>query len=89
MNTVSTPTGGVPTTEYTEWQRLLSGVHFIMRVKLAQAGEGGGARPPRLIIFTSFSKVAVYAPAEWTDTLTPVSSLVNICTLWSKQTKES
>jgi hypothetical protein len=27
-------------TEYTELQRLLSGVHSIMRVKLAQAGEG-------------------------------------------------
>jgi hypothetical protein len=30
------------TTEYTELQRLLSGVHSIVRVKLAQAGEGGG-----------------------------------------------
>ncbi len=29
-------------TEYTELQRLLSGVHSIMRVKLAQAGKGGG-----------------------------------------------
>jgi hypothetical protein len=32
-------------TEYTELQRLLSGVHSIMRVKLAQAGEGGGCTP--------------------------------------------
>ncbi len=30
----------------------------------------GGARPPPLITFTITSKVAVYAPAEWTDTLT-------------------
>ncbi len=30
----------------------------------------GGARPPALITFTLTSKVAVYAPAEWTDTLT-------------------
>ncbi len=44
-----------------------------MRVKLALAGEGGGARPPPLITFTITSKVAVYAPAEWADT--PVSSL--------------
>jgi hypothetical protein len=33
------------------------------------------------------SKVAVYAPAEWADTITlfHVSSLVKICTLWFKQ----
>jgi hypothetical protein len=42
-----------------------------MRVKLVLAGEGGGgARPPPLITFTLTSKVAVYAPAEWADTLT-------------------
>jgi hypothetical protein len=57
-------------TEYTELQPLLSGVHSVMRVKLALAGEGGGAGPPPLIIFTITSKVAVYAPAEWADTLT-------------------
>jgi hypothetical protein len=39
-----------------------------MRVKLALAGVGGGARPPPFITF--ISKVAVYAPAEWADTLT-------------------
>ncbi len=41
-----------------------------MRVKLAQAGEGGGAHPSPLITFTITSKVAVYASAEWADTLT-------------------
>ncbi len=46
------------TTEYTEKQRLLSGVHSIMRVKLAQTGEGG-SRPPPFITFTITSKVAV------------------------------
>ncbi len=51
------------TTEYTELQPLLSGVHSVMRVKLALAGEG-------LITFTITSKVVVYAPAEWADTLT-------------------
>jgi hypothetical protein len=30
----------------------------------------GGARPPPLITFTITSKVVVYAPAEWADTLT-------------------
>jgi hypothetical protein len=32
-------------TEYTEKQPLLSGVHSVMRVKLALAGEGGGCTP--------------------------------------------
>jgi hypothetical protein len=42
-----------------------------MWVKLAQAGKGGGgARPPPFITFTITSKVAVYAPADWADTLT-------------------
>ncbi len=60
----------VETTEYTELQPLRSVVHSVMRVKLALAGEGGGARPPPFITFTITSKVAVYAPAEWADTLT-------------------
>jgi hypothetical protein len=34
-----------------------------MRVKLALAGEGGGARPPTLITFTITSKVAVLPPS--------------------------
>jgi hypothetical protein len=33
-------------------------------------GEGGGCTPTPLITFTITSKVAVYAPAEWADTLT-------------------
>ena len=32
-------------TEYTELQPLLSGVHSVMRVKLALAAEGGGCTP--------------------------------------------
>ncbi len=62
----------VQATEYTELQPLHSGVHSVMRVKLALAGEGGGctAHPPPLITFTITSKVAVYAPAEWANTLT-------------------
>ncbi len=39
-----------------------------MRVKSVLSGEGG-ARPPPLITFTLTSKVAVYAPVEWADTL--------------------
>jgi hypothetical protein len=58
-----------PTTEYTELQPLLSGVHSVMRVKLGWLMRVGGARPPPLITFTLTSKVAVYAPAELADTL--------------------
>ncbi len=53
------------TTEYTEWQWLLS----ITRVKSTQAGEGGGARPPPFTISTITHKVIVYAPAERAYTL--------------------
>jgi hypothetical protein len=43
-----------------------------MRVKLAWLVRVGGARPPPFNTFTLTSKVAVYAPAEWADTLTLV-----------------
>ncbi len=75
----------VCTTEYTESQRLLSGVHSIMRVKLAQAGEGGGCTP------TPFH-LHLPSPVKLQCTMlqlsgqihyNPVSSLVKICTLWS------
>ncbi len=42
----------------------LSGVHSIMMVKSAQAGEGGVHAPPPFTLPTITSKVAVYAPAE-------------------------
>ncbi len=42
---------------------MLSSVHSVMRVKSVVADEGGGCTP-------TTSKVAVYAPAEWADTLT-------------------
>jgi hypothetical protein len=42
---------------------------YIMMEKLAQAGEGGGCKPP-FITFTITYKVAVYAQAEWADTIT-------------------
>ncbi len=58
---------------HTEWQRPRSCVHSIMIYrKLAQAGEGGGARPPPSTVFTITYKVALHlhAPAQRTDTLT-------------------
>ncbi len=41
-----------------------------MRVKLAWLVRVGGARPPPFTTIIITSKVAVYAPAEWADTLT-------------------
>ena len=38
------------TTEYTELQRLLSGVHSVMRIKFALAGEGGGVHAHSLLL---------------------------------------
>jgi hypothetical protein len=53
----------VGTTEYTEWQWPLSGIHSLLRVKLPQPGEGP------FILSTITYKVMVYAPAERADTL--------------------
>jgi hypothetical protein len=71
------------TTEYTEWQRPLSGKHFIMMEKLAQAGEVGDAHtahPPPLTISTITYNVVVYTLAEMADT--PLFLLYSLCTLW-------
>jgi hypothetical protein len=60
-----------------DWQRplsALSGVHSIMMEKLAQAGEGGGARPPPFTLFTITYKVS--------DTPPLISSLP-LCTVWA------
>jgi hypothetical protein len=38
--------------------------------KISLAGKGGGCTPTPFSTFTITSKVAVYAPAEWADTLT-------------------
>jgi hypothetical protein len=46
-----------------------SSVHSIMMEKLAQLGEGEGARPPPFTISTITVKVVVYVPAERADTL--------------------
>jgi hypothetical protein len=49
---VYAPAERADTTEYTELQPLLSGVHSVMRVKFALAGEGGGcAQTPSLYIY--------------------------------------
>jgi hypothetical protein len=60
---------------HTEGQWPLSGVHSIMTVNSAQPGVGGGARLLPFTLSTITSKVVVYAPAERTDTLPPISTL--------------
>ncbi len=49
---------------HTERQLPLSGVHSIMMERLAQPGEGGGARRPHLTISTITDKVVVYVQDE-------------------------
>jgi hypothetical protein len=68
---------------HTEWQLSLSSVRPITMEKSALAGEGGGCMPTPLQPITITYKVAVYAPAERTDTLSlfhpyPVCT---VCTL--------
>jgi hypothetical protein len=48
----------------------LAYVHSVMGVKLALAGEGDVCTPTPFITFTITSKAAVYATAEWADTIT-------------------
>ncbi len=58
-------------TEYTQsGNGHFLGLHFIMRAKSAQAGEGGGARPhpPFTISTFTFKVVVYYAPTERADT---------------------
>ncbi len=69
---------------HTEWRLPISGVHPIMMEKSALAGEGGGCMPIPFQPITITYKVAVYAPAERTDTL-PLFHLYPIFTLWSRQ----
>ncbi len=47
----------------------------------------GGARPPPLITFTITSKVALYAPAEWVDTLTLFHLQENMYSVYTSTTE--
>jgi hypothetical protein len=50
-------------TEFTEWQWPLSGVHSLMRVKFSPGGEGGGARPsPRTKLYCALHLRGQIAP---------------------------
>ncbi len=51
-------------TEYTEWQQPLSGVHSIIMVKSTKTNG-----PPPFTLPTITNKVVVYAPAERADTV--------------------
>jgi hypothetical protein len=53
-----------------------------MMEKLAQPGEGGGARPHPFTTSTITDKVVVYAPAEKADAqCTPPISTLSLCVL--------
>ncbi len=54
---------------HTEWQRPLSGLHHDGKINPGWCRGGGAVRPPTFTLFTITYKVAVYAPAERTDTL--------------------
>ncbi len=64
---------------HTEWRLPIYNVHPIMIEKSALAGEGGGCTATPFQPITITYKVAVYAPAERTDTL-PLFHLYPICT---------
>ncbi len=69
----------------TEWQRPLSGVHSIMKEKLAQAGVWGeGCKPaPFHYVYNHVQSCSVRS-AERTDTqYTPQISSLSICPQWA------
>ncbi len=68
-----------------EWRLPISGVHLIMMEKSALAGEGGGCTPIPFQPITITYKVAVYAPAEWADTLTLFRIYQYMCSVVSIQ----
>ncbi len=74
-----------PSTEYTEWQRPLSGVHSTTMEKLAQPREGGGWTPiPIHYIYYHVQSYGVRSSLEGRYTYTPpISPLPPICSLWS------
>ncbi len=74
------------TTEYTEWQRPLSGVHSIRIEKLARLVRVG-ARPPPVTISTITYKVVVYVLLK-EQIHSPISTSSPICTLCLEQRKK-
>jgi hypothetical protein len=76
--------------EYIEWQWPLSGVHSIMRVKSAQAGEGSGCKPFHYI-YHHVQSCGVRSSWEGRcnppiSTL-PLCVLCGCCSLYRPQTK--
>jgi hypothetical protein len=63
---------------HTEWRLPISDIHPIIMEKSALAGEDGGCTPTPFQTITITYKVAVYALAERTDTLTlfPLSPFI-------------
>ncbi len=74
--------GGPPTTEYTEWQRPLSGVHSVMMEKLSQAGEGAGVHAHPLLLYL-LSRTKFWCTLQLRGQIhSPYFYSTPICTLW-------
>ncbi len=74
-------------TEYSEWQRPLSGVDSIMMVKLAQAGEGGGCTPtPFHYIYPHLQSCGVRS--SWKGRFTPPISTLPLYVVQSNAERE-
>ncbi len=68
-------------TEYTEWQRPLSGVHAILMEKSAQTGEGGGCTPTPFYHIYYHYKIVIYTLQLRGQIHAPFFSSTPICTL--------
>jgi hypothetical protein len=70
-------------TEYTELQPLLSGIHSVMRVKFALAGKGGGCTPtPHPLLLHLPSPVKLQCTLQLSgQTPEPCFNSRKICTL--------
>jgi hypothetical protein len=75
------------TTEYTEWQWPLSGIHSIMIEKSALVVRVGGARSTPFTISTIIYKVVVYTPDEKADTLPLFLLYPYMYSLWQEHFK--
>jgi hypothetical protein len=68
---------------HTEWQWPLSGIHFIMMVKSAQPGKGGGCALPIWLSIPSRAKLW-YTLQMRGQIHSPYFSSIPICTLWPR-----
>jgi hypothetical protein len=70
------------TTEYTDWQRPLSGIHSIMMEKSARAGGGGGCMPTPFH-YVYYNVKSCGARSSWEGRYTPPISSLPLYVLYS------